>query len=97
MKAVPTVEPDYTRCRALVVSSLNARAHAHDQQCRRHPTDVRQYRGQLYRVCRQHKRARYFEPWTAMLLLDPVDLVRAGFRKLEAHQGYQPPGPKLVR
>ena len=64
IKPVPSVEPDRTRCRAVVLSS------GATQQCSRRPAATRQYRdGKLYPVCQQHKRAQWFEPWTARLLI----------------------------
>jgi hypothetical protein len=93
MTTVPSAEPDYTRCRAVVLSQgFNA------QQCSRRPTQTRQDRdGKLYRVCRQHKQARYFIPWTPEWLMGRQDAVNSAFRKLQAYYGHKPPGPKLVR
>jgi hypothetical protein len=94
IEPVPSVEPDYTRCRAVVMSGgFNA------AQCSRRPTETRQHDdGQLYRVCRQHKQARWFIPWTSGWLMSQADAELAAFRKLSAHRGYnKPPGPKLVR
>jgi len=93
IKPVPSVEPDRTRCRAVVLSS------GATQQCSRRPAATRQYRdGKLYPVCQQHKRAQWFEPWTARLLIDPLDLVRAAQRALPPlGRRSPPPKPKLVR
>ena len=93
LKAVPRIEPDYTHCRAVVISAGIDLA----RQCARHPVDVRLHRdGQRYRVCRQHKQAQVFIPWTSEFLMSQEDLARSGMRKLLAHQGYEPPRAKLV-
>lgn len=69
---VPTPLPDTTRCRALVLSGAG-------QQCRHKPCgELRQAQdGSLHPVCRKHKNARYFAPWTPHSLMSQVDAVRA--------------------
>jgi hypothetical protein len=97
IEPVPSVEPDYTRCRALVV--MTGTPTGPWQQCSRRPVETRQHGdGKLYRVCRQHKRAKWFLPWTAAYFPvskeEELDRVR---RAMEAAAGNEPPKPKLVR
>jgi hypothetical protein len=70
-------EPDYTRCRALVLSGPHQ-----GRQCSRRPVETRQGRdGKLYRVCRAHKRAKSFWPWTPWSPMDELE-ARSRFNRL---------------
>lgn len=78
LKPVASIVADPTRCRAVVLSSAG-------RQCSRKPCgELRQaVDGQLYPVCRVHKEAEYFMPWTAKSLISQADAVRAWQRVLE--------------
>jgi hypothetical protein len=96
IKPVPSVEPDYTRCRAVVLFGSRQ-----FEQCSLRPVETRQHTdGTLYRVCRRHKRARWFEPWTAKYLpVSEEELFARGRRAMELLPPFGPsrPPPKLVR
>jgi hypothetical protein len=82
LRPVTRVEPDQRHCRALVVSGRG------DKQCSRRPTEIRQGKdGRLYRVCGQHRRARYFIPWSALSLMSAIDACRWWDRVLDEQSG----------
>ena len=93
LKPVPSVEPDYTRCRAVVLMTPGW------QQCSRPPVETRQDTdGALYRVCRQHKRARCFFAWTAAYLPvsreERLGRIRRGMERMAVELGVEPPPPR---
>lgn len=69
IEPVRSVEPDYTRCRALLLNVPSP-----GRQCSRRPVETRQDRdGKRYGVCRAHKRAKSFVPWTPWSLMDELE------------------------
>jgi hypothetical protein len=83
IELVPLPEPDYSRCRASVLTSDHP-----TRQCSRRPVELRQARdGQIYPVCRRHKTARFFEPWTHHTLITQLDASRAYNRLIEKLRG----------
>ncbi len=90
IKAVPNIEPDHRLCRAAAITKPGAAP-----QCSRRPTEMRQHTdGQLYRVCRQHKLARFFLPWSHRMLISGLEASRAYQRVLLELRGQKPQGPK---
>jgi hypothetical protein len=53
--------------------------------------------GKLYRVCRQHKRAKWFLPWSHAFLMSDEEAFAAVRRAMEAAAGKDPSKLKLVR
>jgi hypothetical protein len=78
LKPVLSVEPNYTRCRAAVLGGARV-----FQQCSRVPFATRQHKdGSLYRVSGQHKRAKWFVPWTSQFQMSHEDALAAAQRAI---------------
>ena len=80
LQVIPRVEPDAERCQSIVLGYVGKAPYP---QCSRRPVAYRWWHGRRYAVCRQHRKARWFEPWTAEMLMDEEAALRQMRRKLE--------------